>query len=441
MKSLAALVLYCITFTIMLVFFYPIFTTERQEIDPLMGGRDNKASLVLGRQAPAARSSFSSIPIIQGCPRVPKQLMRYIQPNHSVPLTDKEKVLAMCGQTAPLPIRDFFTETMVATLTKLGEGAFADVFGCQKEGWKKLAIKFIPIEGDFKYNDEPQNTYRDIQTETVISLELSLLGDPSLKADRSVAHYTKNFMQLDRVALCQGKFPDFLIDAWDEYDFRKDSDNDRPSVFPEEQLYILYSAENSGVQLGSYVYHSFDEVISILQQVSLTVAIGEAALEFEHRDMHRGNILVRRTHDRVLYFRLDHKEYHIASHGVLASVVDFTLSRINQGDDCVSYTDLNNLPWLFKGKGDIQFDVYRDMRNHSKSEWRGFHPYNNVLWLNYLATKVSIKAKLKDMSSKSWKRKLEPFIKKIKRYSTAKDVFLNVFSPDAVRKINATIKW
>ena len=33
---------------------------------------------------------------------------------------------------------------MVATLTKLGEGAFADVFGCQKEGWKKLAIK-VPI--------------------------------------------------------------------------------------------------------------------------------------------------------------------------------------------------------------------------------------------------------------------------------------------------------
>ena len=55
------------------------------------------------------------------------------------------------------------------------------------------------------------------------------------------------------------------------------------------------------------------------------------ALEFEHRDMHRGNILVRRTHDQILYFRLDHKEYRIASYGVLANVVDFTLSRINQG--------------------------------------------------------------------------------------------------------------
>ena len=33
----------------------------------------------------------------------------------------------------------------------------------------------------------------------------------------------------------------------------------------------------------------------------------------------------------MLYFRMDHKEYKINSHGVLASVVDFTLSRINQG--------------------------------------------------------------------------------------------------------------
>ena len=30
---------------------------------------------------------------------------------------------------------------MRATLTKIGEGAFADVFGCQKEGWDRLAIK------------------------------------------------------------------------------------------------------------------------------------------------------------------------------------------------------------------------------------------------------------------------------------------------------------
>lgn len=31
-----------------------------------------------------------------------------------------------------------------------------------------------------------------------------------------------------RVAVCSGKFPDFLMEAWDDYDFRKKSDNDRP---------------------------------------------------------------------------------------------------------------------------------------------------------------------------------------------------------------------
>lgn len=34
-----------------------------------------------------------------------------------------------------------FACSMRATLTKIGEGAFADVFGCQKEGWDRLAIK------------------------------------------------------------------------------------------------------------------------------------------------------------------------------------------------------------------------------------------------------------------------------------------------------------
>lgn len=35
---------------------------------------------------------------------------------------------------------------MRATLTKIGEGAFADVFGCQKEGWDRLAIK-VRLQG------------------------------------------------------------------------------------------------------------------------------------------------------------------------------------------------------------------------------------------------------------------------------------------------------
>lgn len=56
------------------------------------------------------------------------------------------------------------------------------------------------------------------------------------------------------------------------------------------------------------------------------------ALGFEHRDMHRGNVLVRRTHEKIIYFRLDGKDYYIESHGVQATIVDYTLSRVQQGE-------------------------------------------------------------------------------------------------------------
>ena len=56
------------------------------------------------------------------------------------------------------------------------------------------------------------------------------------------------------------------------------------------------------------------------------------ALGFEHRDMHRGNVLVRRTREEILYFRLNGKEYYIESHGVQATIVDYTLSRVQQGE-------------------------------------------------------------------------------------------------------------
>ena len=47
--------------------------------------------------------------------------------------------------------------------------------------------------------------------------------------------------------------------------------------------------------------------------------------------MHRGNVLVRRTHQEYIYFRLDGVEYSIKSYGVMATIVDYTLSRVKQG--------------------------------------------------------------------------------------------------------------
>ena len=64
---------------------------------------------------------------------------------------------------------------------------------------------------------------------------------------------------------------------------------------------------------------------------SIRLAVILQAFQFEHRDMHRGNILVKRTNQEHIYFRLDGVEYSIKSYGVMATVVDYTFSRIKQG--------------------------------------------------------------------------------------------------------------
>ncbi|KAJ2767919.1 Serine/threonine-protein kinase haspin, partial [Coemansia nantahalensis] len=43
---------------------------------------------------------------------------------------------------------------------------------------------------------------------------------------------------------------------------------------------------------------------------------------------------------------------------------------------------------LFRGEGDIQYDVYRQMRAAAADRWEGFHPHTNVLWLVYVLQKI-----------------------------------------------------
>ena len=50
--------------------------------------------------------------------------------------------------------------------------------------------------------------------------------------------------------------------------------------------------------------------------------------QFEHRDLHWGNVLIMETDTKLVEFTHDGKTYVLRSHGVLATVIDFTFSRI-----------------------------------------------------------------------------------------------------------------
>ena len=97
-------------------------------------------------------------------------------------------------------------------------------------------------------------------------------------------------------------------------------------------------------------------------QVAFSLAVGEAALEFEHRDLHWGNVLLREEAADWLPGLLRGRRYRLPTAGLRATLIDFTLSRLRARDGAVVYNNLADDPALFNAHGDHQFEVYRQMR-------------------------------------------------------------------------------
>lgn len=96
-------------------------------------------------------------------------------------------------------------------------------------------------------------------------------------------------------------------------------------------------------------------------------------------------------------------------HGVKATVIDFTFSRITFNSQAL-YSDLGADEELFSADGDYQFDIYRHMRDKNwylskmfnvniilllvtynyifSNDWSAFQAYSNILWMHYLSDKM-----------------------------------------------------
>lgn len=118
----------------------------------------------------------------------------------------------------------------------------------------------------------------------------------------------------------------------------------------------------------------------------------------------------------------------------------------------MSYNDLNRLPWLFEGKGDIQYEVYRDMRKATRyvcvmlgwgpqqccmsthsSNWEQYTPYTNILWLNYLINKLHQDGKHSaTITARCWRSRFRPFLRTIQNYPSAQEAFVDVFVPSVL---------
>ncbi|KAK7011043.1 serine/threonine-protein kinase haspin, partial [Biomphalaria glabrata] len=330
----------------------------------------------------------------------------------AVPITAEEKVLALCGQTEPVGFYDCIPRRVLSKSVKIGEGVYGEVFKTYIDN-ESMALKIIPIEGDIVVNDCPQKKFEEILPEIVIAQELSNLA-------LNESSRTVNFCQVRRISCVKGEFPKILLDKWDEYALKKSTENDRPDKFTSEQLFIMFEFYNGGCALEKFKFGYPLEIFSTLRQVVFALAVAEESLEFEHRDLHIGNILVKPCLQDTVSFKVLGIEHQFPTESVMATIIDFTISRLKK-DGCAVFCDVASDDGLFEGTGDFQFDVYRDMKKENGNDWQKFTPRTNIMWVNYLCQKLMITLKKRKDNSRlvrSMKKKLQDVLDVVLQYDS-----------------------
>ncbi|KAH8380715.1 hypothetical protein KR200_000401, partial [Drosophila serrata] len=340
----------------------------------------------------------------------------------------EQEVLKYCDQLNPLSFHATYSLKRMMDPIKVGEGAYGEVFRCTTpaNNYAKhnldIVLKIIPIEGSMEINGEKQKSFAEILPEIIITKKMS-----SLQANAN--NSTDGFVNIHKATLVRGKYPHHLIQLWEKYDSEKNSENDHPRVFAVNQLYLVLELEFAGNDMSNFKFTNAEQSYFVLQQIILSLAIGEEECQFEHRDLHWGNVLIKDTKKKDIYFKFMNNDLTLPSKGVKISIIDYTLSRITIGQSCY-FNDLSSDEDLFSATGDYQYDIYRMMRNELKNNWASFSPKTNILWLSYLVSKLLKGVNYKCVNSKIHRqhiKKLKELQNNMLSYDSAATCVKNMF--------------
>ncbi|KAH9482546.1 Serine/threonine-protein kinase haspin-like protein hrk1 [Psilocybe cubensis] len=301
---------------------------------------------------------------------------------------------------------------------KIGEASYSEVFGIGD-----VVLKVIPLRDESKpevthsEEDGPApSDAKDVRKEIIVT--------------RAMGEVHGGFVKLLKSYVVRGRYPEILLQLWDEYNERKGSESVRPDSFKLSQVYAIIVLPNGGSDLEAYTFHcssrnGWRQACSLFWQVAKSLAHAEHLVSFEHRDLHWGQILVKNVHTQnnaLKSLNINQKAKPKAkadrlwmddiAHGVQATVIDLGLSRMDAGDgdggDHVHWTPFDDE--VFLGEGDYQFDVYRMMKELTGGSWNKYHPVTNVLWLHYLLNKLIHGKGLKPPTTPRKQKASDPYI-------------------------------
>ncbi len=69
------------------------------------------------------------------------------------------------------------------------------------------------------------------------------------------------------------------------------------------------------------------QLLSICYQLTLALTVSECIYEFEHRDLHLSNVLIKKTKKTHISYVFKTETYQVDSSGYKAFIIDTTFSR------------------------------------------------------------------------------------------------------------------
>ena len=109
----------------------------------------------------------------------------------------------------------------------------------------------------------------------------------------------------------QGPYPEDLLLLWDKFDKENESENDRPDNLPHDQKFIALEFNNGGKDLEKFTFKNASQALQAWKQVVHSLAVAEEEHQFEHRDLHWGNVLIRETNKKYVEYTVNGDIYQV----------------------------------------------------------------------------------------------------------------------------------
>lgn len=390
---------------------------RRQSVDKMMISLpkpDTDSANKLKNKLKNSSSIISINSVISGAPSS-------IVPCTTLASYDDQQLKSLLNLTSTDRILDFksyisqYVNMENQILVKYAEASYSEVFVLKnyltQENLK--IFKVIPF-GDERFE---QPCLENVIQELKVNLQLNSLD---------------GFIKLNSCHVVEGCYPKLMLKLWDDYNELKGSNNFRPE-FESTQRYLLMDLEYGGVDLEHFKLLKWKQALEIFWSVAYSLTRAEKLYQFEHRDLHWGNIVIEYKQSQHGSHRLedafqdlsfieendDDEGPTLSQDEFSVKIIDYTLSRLQRSDGSVIHTRLDHQDF-FKGRGDYQFDIYRMMRSELKSlqksedsevDWSLSSFRTNLMWLHYLLDKLVRSKGITDLSGDESREKLERLLR------------------------------